>query len=187
MNVILKKRNIQLSSWLFCEITRQLCPCLTASSCYFKTSYTMHLLMFRLRFSLAYNVWRTLSRLRQADFRSPTTHWWPLMAQQTSHWRQELHVHAQHCIYNRYRKQFLTDRLSDSRTLLLQPLWLPLYVSRTRKQNWSNTYSITSCTQRCSWHTIPAQTSPCNSAWSFSAFPPIIILSCLDIHSTTTV
>ena len=27
--------DIQLSSWLFCELTRQLCPCLMASSCYF--------------------------------------------------------------------------------------------------------------------------------------------------------
>ncbi len=34
--------DIQLSSWLFCELTRQLCPWLTAGSCCFKTSHTMH-------------------------------------------------------------------------------------------------------------------------------------------------
>ena len=49
--------DIQLSSWLFCELTRQLCPWLTASSCYFFALHTMHVGIF--------------SRLRQADFWSP--------------------------------------------------------------------------------------------------------------------
>ncbi len=35
--------DIHLSSWLFCELTRQLCPCLAASSCYFFASHTMHM------------------------------------------------------------------------------------------------------------------------------------------------
>ncbi len=67
---------------------------------------------------------------------------------------------SQHCMHNRYRKQFVTD--SDSRSLLLQPLVLPLYVSHTRNQSWSNMYTVISCTQRWSSHTIPARTSPFN-------------------------
>ncbi len=34
--------DIQLSSWLFCELTRQLCPWLLASSCYVFASHMMH-------------------------------------------------------------------------------------------------------------------------------------------------
>ena len=81
---------------------------------------------------------------------------------------------------------------SDSRSLLLQPLGLPRYVTDMRKQKLSNTYSVTSCTQRWSPHTIPAWTSPCNSALHANlrllSFLLNISSSCLKPnHSTTTV
>ncbi len=104
--------DIQLSSWLFCELTRQLCPCLKASSCYFKTSHTMHLRGLGgggvgLQFSLAYNAQRTLSRLRQ----------------QTSHWRQELHAQLLSQAITHWQVHHESrshqEPLGDSRPLLL--------------------------------------------------------------------
>ena len=74
----------------------------------------------------------------KAYFRSPN-HALLATTWQASHWRQEPYLHAQHCTHNRYRKWFLSDRLSDSRSLLLQPLGLSRYVSHTRKHRTGTT------------------------------------------------
>ncbi len=59
----------QLSTWLFCELTRQLCICLMASS--WHVISLLHIRCIRGGFSLAYNVRRTLSRLRQTSSHHP--------------------------------------------------------------------------------------------------------------------
>ncbi len=119
--------DIQLSSWLFCELTRQLCPCLLSSSCDFFALHTMHAdvlqaLAGRLpvtkpgtsdqrlgRLPVPYTAYVCISQHAQS------------LSQANIHWQVD----------------------SDLRSL-------PVATSRT-----GHTYSVTSYTHRWSLHTMP--------------------------------
>ncbi len=102
--------DIQLSSRLFCELTLQLCSSLMASSCYFKTSHTMHAWKVSITTQgLAYDA--------RGDFvqasagRLPVTNPWT-----SDHWQcsagflcTTLHARAYNITHIYYRKRLFTD------------------------------------------------------------------------------
>ncbi len=132
--------DIQLSSWLFCELMRQLCPCLMASSCYF-FGFEYYVLAENL-------AWHTMHArsFSQLAGRFPVTK--PL----TSDQRLSRILMRQARTYHTARTITLASDYSLTGT---QRFTIPTFlqtsraaVSNTRKHGAGHTYSVTSCTQR---------------------------------------
>ncbi len=141
--------DIQLSSWLFCELTRQLCPWLMANSCYFFASHTMHAGNF---------LQASAGRLLVTEPRTSDQQLGRLPVSNTAHM----------CISQNAQslwQAIIHWQPSDSRSWHLQPLGLLLFPTRGNTELGQDVYSVTSCTQSWSPHTIPAWNSP----WNFSA------------------
>ncbi len=156
--------DIQLSSWLFCELTRQLCPWLMASSCYFFALYMMYSRRVYIRLRLG---WTARHIMHSENFLQASAGRLSVTNPRTNdHWQRSAGFPCTTCAYhnmhNRYCKPF-TVRHSDSRWLLLQTSRAPtICFPHEETQTLGITYSITSWTQRWSPYTIPARTSPCN-------------------------
>ncbi len=166
--------DIQLSYWLFWELTWQLCPCLMASSCYFFASHTMHAV--------------SSSRLRKADFRSPNHALVTngsigrLLVRQAPHVHASLHAQSLSKAISHWQAQRFTIAAFATIGCHCFP--------HEETQNWGNMYSHKLYTTVITAYD-PTWTSPYNFSvlhaifWGSSASP--LILSWLDIHSTLTI
>ncbi len=171
--------DIQLSSWLFCELRWQLCPWLVATSCYFKTSYDARTesLYYDSRLGIQYTWGLSPGFGRQTSGHKPCT----------SDKRLGRLLLCLQEPQARYTSHKIAVTTSDSLTgtaihnrFILQTSRAT--VSHMMKHGTGHTYSVTSCTQRWLLHRIPARTSPCN----FSALRYLLRLLSFSADSELT-